>query len=242
MVVREPGIGGTCAVCGELFGSDARFCWACGTPVAPGAIRPPAVSRAIAEDVPLGLGEATPEEAPATVEPYIDSSSEDLPPPPTTAPVAAAPPFGEVPPPPPAPPSEQPTTAMPAATEPAPAEPAVDEPAAEAPVAEEPVVEEPAAEEPAPAQDAPVADPTVAEERAPRKGLGRLRRKKAATGEPVATEERAAPEDVLGADAPTMAFDAIDGADPTPSDDGLQAPPPPPPPPPPAETSSRIRE
>lgn len=41
LVVREPGIGGTCPSCGELFGSEARFCWACGTPVAPGAQRPP---------------------------------------------------------------------------------------------------------------------------------------------------------------------------------------------------------
>ena len=40
-LVREPGIGGACPQCGELFGSDARFCWACGTPVAPGAARPP---------------------------------------------------------------------------------------------------------------------------------------------------------------------------------------------------------
>src|SRR3954452_22747498 len=38
-VLREPGIGGTCPACGELFGSDARFCWACGAPVAPGARR-----------------------------------------------------------------------------------------------------------------------------------------------------------------------------------------------------------
>jgi hypothetical protein len=37
MVVREPGIGGTCAECGELFGSEARYCWACGHPVAAGA-------------------------------------------------------------------------------------------------------------------------------------------------------------------------------------------------------------
>jgi hypothetical protein len=40
LVVREPGISGTCPNCGELFGSEARFCWACGTPVAPGAHRP----------------------------------------------------------------------------------------------------------------------------------------------------------------------------------------------------------
>src|SRR5215207_2853498 len=31
-VVFEPGIGGTCAVCGELYGSAARFCSHCGTP------------------------------------------------------------------------------------------------------------------------------------------------------------------------------------------------------------------
>jgi hypothetical protein len=40
LVVREPGISGTCPNCGELYGSEARFCWACGTPVAPGAQRP----------------------------------------------------------------------------------------------------------------------------------------------------------------------------------------------------------
>ena len=33
-VVFEPGIGGTCAVCGELYGSAARFCSHCGTPTA----------------------------------------------------------------------------------------------------------------------------------------------------------------------------------------------------------------
>jgi hypothetical protein len=40
VVLREPGLGGTCPLCGELFGSDARFCSACGSPVAPGAARP----------------------------------------------------------------------------------------------------------------------------------------------------------------------------------------------------------
>lgn len=30
-VLREPGIGGTCAACGELHPSDARFCARCGT-------------------------------------------------------------------------------------------------------------------------------------------------------------------------------------------------------------------
>ena len=32
-VVREPGVGGTCAACGEYFASDARFCAQCGAPV-----------------------------------------------------------------------------------------------------------------------------------------------------------------------------------------------------------------
>jgi hypothetical protein len=32
-VVREPGIGGTCRECGELHGSEARFCPRCGTPL-----------------------------------------------------------------------------------------------------------------------------------------------------------------------------------------------------------------
>jgi len=36
MIVREPGIGGTCSECGELFGSEARFCWACGNAVLAG--------------------------------------------------------------------------------------------------------------------------------------------------------------------------------------------------------------
>jgi len=31
-VVFEPGVGGTCEVCGELYGSDARFCSNCGSP------------------------------------------------------------------------------------------------------------------------------------------------------------------------------------------------------------------
>jgi hypothetical protein len=32
-VVRQPGIGGTCPVCGELHGSDAGWCAYCGTPL-----------------------------------------------------------------------------------------------------------------------------------------------------------------------------------------------------------------
>jgi hypothetical protein len=38
--VFEPGIGGTCAVCGELYGSAARFCSHCGTPTGVTAATP----------------------------------------------------------------------------------------------------------------------------------------------------------------------------------------------------------
>ena len=70
LVVREPGISGTCPNCGELFGSDARFCWACGTPVAPGAKRPP---------------EALPRH-------HVESTAAELPPPPLTPPPPPPPP------------------------------------------------------------------------------------------------------------------------------------------------------
>lgn len=74
MVVREPGIGGTCPNCGELFGSDARFCWACGIPVAPGAQRPP---------------EAVAAAALVTTSEHVDSTGFELPPPPPPPPPPA---------------------------------------------------------------------------------------------------------------------------------------------------------
>lgn len=45
MVMREPGIGGSCPRCGEIHGSDARFCSACGFPLEvtdapPASVRP----------------------------------------------------------------------------------------------------------------------------------------------------------------------------------------------------------
>jgi hypothetical protein len=41
-VVFEPGVGGTCDVCGELYASAARFCSRCGTPTDPAAREKPA--------------------------------------------------------------------------------------------------------------------------------------------------------------------------------------------------------
>jgi len=40
LVIREPGIGGTCETCGELYGSEARFCSNCGMPQVADAARP----------------------------------------------------------------------------------------------------------------------------------------------------------------------------------------------------------
>lgn len=50
-VVRQPGIGGTCPACGELHGSDAGWCWHCGTPLSDRARKhaDEATDRAIAE-------------------------------------------------------------------------------------------------------------------------------------------------------------------------------------------------
>ena len=39
-IIREPGIGGACEDCGEIHGSDARFCSVCGAAVAPGVMPP----------------------------------------------------------------------------------------------------------------------------------------------------------------------------------------------------------
>lgn len=50
-VVRQPGIGGICPACGELHGSDAGWCWHCGTPLSDRARKraEEATDRAIAE-------------------------------------------------------------------------------------------------------------------------------------------------------------------------------------------------
>ncbi len=87
MTLREPGIGGSCAVCGELFGSEARFCWACGTPVAPGAVRPVSAVAAAATGAQAlaapalaagdGPAQATPPPLPPM--PHIEGTSEEMP-------------------------------------------------------------------------------------------------------------------------------------------------------------------
>lgn len=82
MTLREPGIGGTCPVCGELFGSEARFCWACGTPVTPGAVRPVSAVAAAAGSsgaTPTALPAPPPPPPPGAPEPHIEGTSEELP-------------------------------------------------------------------------------------------------------------------------------------------------------------------
>ena len=49
-VVFEPGVGGTCAACGELYGSAARFCSNCGAAVGTGAPAPPPAPAATSPD------------------------------------------------------------------------------------------------------------------------------------------------------------------------------------------------
>ena len=77
-VLREPGIGGACVNCGELYGSSARFCWACGTAVAPGHGR-----RAMAPAAG-GYAQLTaasePQQAVPVVDtrPYVDSDAHPL--------------------------------------------------------------------------------------------------------------------------------------------------------------------
>ncbi len=107
LVVREPGIGGACSSCGEIYGSDARFCWACGTPVAPGARRPAPAARPA--DLPA-LGVVS---APSHT--WVEGHSEEIaappPPPPTAPPAHGAPPSTDGTPPPA--PSEAPTRVQP---------------------------------------------------------------------------------------------------------------------------------
>jgi hypothetical protein len=110
-VLRVPGLGGTCPVCGELHGSDARYCSRCGTALGRRGTRA-ATGRTIGP-------------APA---PAGDESAKQ-----TTAslwgrPKRRDPETGESP---SAPAADEPTMAEPAADAPTAAEAAADEPAAE---------------------------------------------------------------------------------------------------------------
>jgi hypothetical protein len=69
VVVREPGVGGECPNCGELFGSDAHYCAHCGLPLTESARR--AVAR---EHAPEPEPVAAPEPVPAPDQPTQEFS------------------------------------------------------------------------------------------------------------------------------------------------------------------------
>ena len=146
-ILREPGIGGTCLNCGELFGSDARFCWSCGHPVQPGAERPAEAMPAAPEArgrLQAWTDSSAPEDAAVVDAEVVEQPSAGLWDSAAEEPGAEDPVVEEAP-------AEEP-----AAEEP-PAEPAVD-----------PVEEEPGAEVPAPAEERPAPVDTSPEDWLPR--------------------------------------------------------------------------
>jgi hypothetical protein len=69
VVVREPGVGGECPECGELFGSDAHYCSHCGLPLTESARRAFArMTAAEAEPAPAD-GDQSTQELPPPAEP-----------------------------------------------------------------------------------------------------------------------------------------------------------------------------
>jgi hypothetical protein len=84
-VLFEPGVGGTCDVCGELYGSAARFCSRCGTPTDPAAREmpaPPAEPRHV-PPMPMSpgtaetaAGDATRADDPAAAKPADEPAAE----------------------------------------------------------------------------------------------------------------------------------------------------------------------
>ena len=84
-VLREPGIGGLCPRCGEIHGSDARFCSACGFPLEVAGAAAPAASSAHAP----GAGDAiVPTAAASPVQPVAGAGHRPTPATPVSHPVA----------------------------------------------------------------------------------------------------------------------------------------------------------
>jgi hypothetical protein len=98
-VIREPGVGGTCPRCGELHGSDARFCSYCGVNLEEAAAQ--AAEKAREEEA----ARAEAEKAEATSKEASDGTGNGRP-----AVTAADAPAAQ---------ADQPTTEQPAADEPA---------------------------------------------------------------------------------------------------------------------------
>jgi hypothetical protein len=169
-VLREPGIGGACPECGELYASDAHYCARCGTPLdakararrdaaVAAAVQQTTGSHQVAEPAPASLlwaagprPAAKPEETAPEEEPQSELTSQwlTLPPRPETAeeepPAAAESEAAAAP----APAAETETAA---AAEPEPVEEPASKPSAEAaPETHDAAPEEPQGEPPAETQ------------------------------------------------------------------------------------------
>jgi hypothetical protein len=158
-VVFQPGVGGTCAVCGELYGSAARFCSNCGAAVGAAPAATPASFLAPATSVPAGDEQPTAaiaaepkpsrwrrgaKRAQAVGEPAGDATPSEK----TTADTAAAPTAAEA--------AEESTDTDPTAADAAPVAeaPAAEDPADAAPTTADAAADAPTADDSAPAADA----------------------------------------------------------------------------------------
>jgi hypothetical protein len=144
-VVFEPGVGGTCDVCGELYGSAARFCARCGTPTDASARETPAAAAEPRHVPPMPKAPGAAAEAPAGAAQPGDAATGETA---VLPPADAAAGRGEEP----KAAADEPAAAQPAADEDA-CEAAADEPAAPPPAANE-GARDAAADEPAAAQPA----------------------------------------------------------------------------------------
>jgi hypothetical protein len=78
-VLREPGIGGNCPKCGELYPSDARFCARCGSDLNRQDTPPAATEPAAAEEPATSAGAPDPAAEPAPAAPSEAPTREQAP-------------------------------------------------------------------------------------------------------------------------------------------------------------------
>jgi hypothetical protein len=167
-VLFQPGVGGTCDFCGELYGSSARFCSNCGSPTGSAVRATPAPLAERARPVPpLPKPPQTPAPAPAEPAAAGEQPTREL-----------------------APDQPEEQAAETAAEEQPEEQPAEEQPAEEQPAEERPAEERPAEERPAEAP-APAPDPA----RNPFSGIGNGRAEDdvppdLSAGDPLARESR----------------------------------------------------
>ena len=78
VLVREPGVGGECPECGELFSSWAHYCWSCGLPLTESA-RKDLAARTAAPPSRPGAGPGHRADA-GRVAPAVDQPTQEIPP------------------------------------------------------------------------------------------------------------------------------------------------------------------